>query len=71
MTKRILEDLIAKDKVFKPELIGIVNPNLLERLWLKQRSKKALVYESKFGFTLVKKMTVFGVYQEILSPYFS
>lgn len=48
------------DQFFKGGLIGVVNPNLLERLWRKSDSTKPILFKSEFGVTLMGFKTPLG-----------
>lgn len=54
-------------KLFKEKLVDAVNPDLLERLWIKKGMPDVLEYQSIYGFTLYKTAMPFGIC--ILSVY--
>lgn len=71
MTQKLLNKMFEKGYIFKSTLVGKVNPELLQRLWLSKPTTEILVYKTKFGITILKKKTAFGIYEEILYPLFN
>lgn len=51
-------------KVFKEHLIDKVNPDLLQRLWIKCGMPGVLIYKSEYGFKIEMTATPFGILQK-------